>query len=115
MRDILSRLVAGKEARYVGSGRVRGKLYNLGEYPGAVEDDVGFVYGDVYEISNMDEVLPRLDEYEGFNRDKREESLFIRKVIEVFMDDGSTLKASVYIYNGRVREEDLIPDGVWKV
>ena len=47
----------------VGSGRIRGRLYDFGAYPGVVLDaDASSVHGDVYRIE--DTLVPVLDEIE---------------------------------------------------
>ncbi|HKS28740.1 MAG TPA: gamma-glutamylcyclotransferase family protein [Pyrinomonadaceae bacterium] len=64
-------------ATFVGSGSVRGSLYDMGEYPGLQLDDSGsMVTGEVYEID--DETLGRLDEIEApahYRRTETEVSL----------------------------------------
>jgi len=47
----------------VGSGRIHGRLYDFGAYPGVVLDaDASSVHGDVYRIE--DTLVPVLDEIE---------------------------------------------------
>lgn len=51
------------EASFVGDGKVRGRLYDLGAYPGLQLDYSGaLVNGEVYEVT--DEMLRKLDEFE---------------------------------------------------
>jgi|SRR5687767_1519436 len=51
------------EATYVAEGKVRGSLYDLGEYPGLVLDgESSFVTGELYEVD--EETLYRLDKFE---------------------------------------------------
>src|SRR5579863_10223346 len=53
--------------RPVGEGFTLGKLFHLGNYPGAVFDSASAarVYGMVYELPQDAKVLPSLDAYEG--------------------------------------------------
>lgn len=112
--EFFSYLISIGEIKYVGSGKIRAKLYDLGEYPGAVEHKGSHVYGRVYEAQNIDKVLPLLDEYEEFYPDRPENSLFIRKVMKVIMENGESLEAFVYIYNRSVKGMKTIPTGIWE-
>ena len=51
------------EATFVAEGRVRGSLYDLGDYPGLLLDSAASVVtGEVYEVD--DDTLYSLDEFE---------------------------------------------------
>ena len=51
------------DAVYVGDGKVRGRLYDLGAYPALLLDESGpLVTGEVYEVT--DETLGKLDQFE---------------------------------------------------
>lgn len=69
---------AVESLRFVGKARVRGRLYDLGEYPGAVLDASSRreIIGRVFALPEDEEVLKALDVYEGFNPQDRENSLF---------------------------------------
>ncbi|MEM3381853.1 MAG: gamma-glutamylcyclotransferase family protein, partial [Candidatus Bathyarchaeia archaeon] len=95
-------------------GRIQAKLYNLGEYPGAVEHRGSYVYGKVYEVKNIDKVLPLLDKYEEFYPDNPSNSLYIRKIMRVIMENGENLRAFVYIYNRNVEGKKILPTGIWE-
>jgi gamma-glutamylcyclotransferase (GGCT)/AIG2-like uncharacterized protein YtfP len=55
-----------RRLRRVGQGLVRGRLYDLGDYPGAVLTRNGpLIRGLVFELPEDPEVLERLDQYEN--------------------------------------------------
>ena len=97
----------------VGLGRVRGALYDLGRYPGAVEtrETAAFVHGEVYLLRDPGRDLEALDRYEGLD-EKRPE--FRRDRIDVELDDGRTVEAWIYLYNrptaglARIRSGDYL-------
>jgi len=80
-------------------------LYDLGPYPAMVYGD-GVVYGEVYEVS--EEFLQSLDWVEGVP------ILYRRGLIEVVFEDGLSLKAWAYIYNGSVKGFPRVESGEWK-
>ncbi|HMY76282.1 MAG TPA: gamma-glutamylcyclotransferase, partial [Blastocatellia bacterium] len=94
LKDIIDRW------RKVGSGTVLGQLFDLGDYPGAVldENSTSRVIGDVYELRDP-AALATLDEYEGFDADAPEQSLFHRVRTEVKMAEGGTQPSWIYVYN----------------
>ena len=81
-------------------GRFRGRLYDLGEYPGAIADEnyPGYVYGSILGLKNTAEALQYLDDYEGFGEDQEWPNLFIREMAEV-ETDGGRIGCWVYLYN----------------
>ncbi len=89
-----------RRLRPVGRGCVRGWLYDLGEYPGAVLSDAGpAIMGQVFELPDDPEVLKRLDEYEEFDPGNPDGSLFVRRECLVVLDHGKKVKGWVYSYN----------------
>lgn len=94
-------------AVYVAEGRVRGSLYDLGEYPGLVMDGaVSFVTGEVYQVD--DDTLNRLDKFELT-------SDYSRKQVEV---EHGLERTDCWIYvPDRVAEffgdHELIESGDW--
>ncbi|HET7205770.1 MAG TPA: gamma-glutamylcyclotransferase family protein [Terriglobales bacterium] len=89
-----------RQFRAVGRGSVRGRLYDLGEYPGAVLTKRGtHVRGYVFELPDDPDVLNRLDEYEGFDQSHPRGSLFVRRKCLVTLEDGSRLRCWIYTYN----------------
>ncbi len=104
-------------ARLVGRGRVKGKLYDLGEYPGAVytpgESDE-YVKGELYEVNDPELATRILDRYEEFFPTQPHRSLFVRTVAPVLLEDGRRENAWVYVYNQPVDEANLIPGGDYR-
>lgn len=70
----------------VGSGRVRGRLYDLGAFPGAVVDAEcdSWILGRIFVLPSAPDRLMALDRHEGYFPDQPERSLFlrIRKLVE---------------------------------
>src|SRR3954469_16246371 len=78
-----------RRLRRVGRGRVHGRLYDLGEYPGAVLSKSGpVITGQIFELPDDPEVIKKLDEYEGFNPSGHQGNLFVRKRRLVNIDNG---------------------------
>jgi gamma-glutamylcyclotransferase (GGCT)/AIG2-like uncharacterized protein YtfP len=89
----------------IGRGVARGRVYDLGAYPGAVfalGEASGEIEGEVFEVPDED-VLRALDAYEGFEPDDPEASLFLRIRIEVRMS-GESIDCWAYQYNRAVSE-----------
>lgn len=87
--------------RRVGSATVLGQLYDLGEHTGAVLDanTSTRVIGEVFALPNEPALLQTLDEYEGFDPDAPEQSLFQRVKTEVTLGDGGKQESWIYVYN----------------
>lgn len=90
-----------KSTRYIGKGFVYAKKYDLGDFPG-IKIDLSKKHktqGELYEIiKNKNELFSILDDYEGYNKNNIENSLFIRKEIEIITKH-KTFVAWVYEYN----------------
>jgi gamma-glutamylcyclotransferase (GGCT)/AIG2-like uncharacterized protein YtfP len=101
--------------RPVGQGFVRGALYDLGGYPGAVADPAskGKIAGTVMELPPDDDVLARLDKYEGFHPQAPATSEYIRGRQVVELKTGGTLECWFYQYNRKTRNADLVESGAW--
>jgi gamma-glutamylcyclotransferase (GGCT)/AIG2-like uncharacterized protein YtfP len=97
----------------VGRATMRGRLYDLGPYPGAVLDDAAesIVVGQVFELPADPGVLARLDAYEGFEPDRPADSLYLRLRRPATLDDGRTLDGWVYQYNRDPAGAPLVPGG----
>ena len=97
--------VAVERLRPVEQGSVRGHLYDLGDYPGAVPDPeaTGRISGIVMELPEDASFLNELDAYEGFDPQAPEASEFIRVRQLVELNDGGAVECWFYLYN---REPD---------
>jgi gamma-glutamylcyclotransferase (GGCT)/AIG2-like uncharacterized protein YtfP len=109
--------------RLVGRGVAWGRLYDLGEYPGAsfgmpaaetkepdtetaVAAGCTSIEGEVYEVPDA-RTWRELDAYEGFEPNNPAASLFVRREIEVKMSSGERVVCWAYEYNRRVEPADL--------
>jgi gamma-glutamylcyclotransferase (GGCT)/AIG2-like uncharacterized protein YtfP len=97
-----------EDMKFIGHGKIKAKLYDFGDYPGAVEDEESYVSGEVYEAKNIDILLPSLDRYEEFDIDNPVESLFVRKIVEVTLENGNKTPSMVYFYNKGIHKGRLI-------
>jgi len=104
------------EVHFVGHGQIYGKLYDLGEYPGAVActDPRCQIEGEVYRLDDPDHATRILDQYEEYLPSRPSKSLFIRKKLLVTMKDGTKKLAWVYLYNRPVDKADFIPGGNYR-
>ena len=66
-------------ARFIGRGRVRGRLYHLGPYPGLVRGGDAWVQGEVYAITPAQETL--LDAIEEVWPQRRGEYLKVEALV----------------------------------
>ncbi len=90
-----------RRLRVVGRGRARGRLYDFGDFPGAVVTPSArsTIAGLVYEIPADPELLRELDSYEGFDPIHPTNSLFLRRKRWITLEDGRRLLSWVYEYN----------------
>src|ERR1700751_34212 len=103
----------GGRLRSVGQASVRGRLYDLGEYPGAVlsKNSRSVIRGEVFELPGDKSTLSSLDDYEGFEPNKQASSLFLRRAWPVTMDDGKRVQCWVYVYNGTMKDAQPMRSG----
>jgi gamma-glutamylcyclotransferase (GGCT)/AIG2-like uncharacterized protein YtfP len=92
-----------RSATFRGLGAVRGRLVDLGRYPGLIEGR-GRVRGEIYRLDP--ELLAVLDREEGYN--------FQRRRTTVTLTRGRRARAWVYRYRGARHRAVLIPDGDYR-
>jgi len=97
-----------------GEAKVKGKLYDLGDYPAAKPTNENkFIIGELYSIRNENEfawAIGQLDDYEGVHVGFDETQLYRREITEVYIDN-TTTTAWIYWYDGNVEGKPLIESG----
>lgn len=98
----------------VAEGKVKGKLFDMGEYPAAVptEENI-FIIGELYRINHPEEfgwAMAQLDDYEGLNTENNELPLYRREPVTVYFN-GQTEQAWVYWFNGNTNGKPVVESG----
>ena len=106
LRPLLARLEP------VGRATVPGRLFDLGDYPGAVFDmsAPSSVHGRVFVLAGRD-ALREFDAYEGYDKRDVSGSVYWRVQRLVTLEDGSKVTCQMYAYNRDPTSAALIPDG----
>ena len=102
-----------KRFRRLGSAYVRGRLYDLGEFPGAVLDPSSrtMIHGELVALPSDERILAALDRYEEFKPLAPKKSLFIRKKAQVLMANGNSCEGWIYVYNRPLGNAKLVRGG----
>ncbi|HEX3024931.1 MAG TPA: gamma-glutamylcyclotransferase family protein [Chitinophagaceae bacterium] len=99
---------------FLGDAKVKGSLYDMGEYPAAVATvENNFVVGELYEIKDEEEfvwALAQLDDYEGLNVEIGEQALYKRELVTVYIND-KTEQGWIYWFAGPVEGKQIIASG----
>ncbi len=100
-----------------GKGFVKANLFDMGEYPGAVnvKRTNKVVYGELVEIfpEKLDFVLDFLDEYEEVHVNPKK-ALFKRAKTLVNLAEGKKVFAWVYWYNKKTDNNREIKSGIYR-
>lgn len=101
------------EANFLEHGKMRGRLYAVRGYPGLTpsEDSQDWVIGDVYRLRDPEALLTILDEYEGCGPANVPPYEYERVLCTVLLNSGASLQCWVYLYRGRLIEENRIWSG----
>ena len=103
----------GRFFSFVSEAKVKGKLFDLGSYPGGVPADDKFIMGELYQIKDRSEfswAIGQLDDYEGVSVEPDEIQLYKRELVEVHVNNIIT-PAWIYWFNGRVEGKPEIESG----
>ncbi|WP_159468755.1 gamma-glutamylcyclotransferase [Dyadobacter sp. 3J3] len=97
---------------FIGKGSFPGTLYKIEWYPGAIyePENQGRIYGEVYLITVPEIIFPELDDYEDVFENEQD-SLYLRKIIPVLMNDGSLINCWAYLYNQDSTDLERIKSG----
>jgi gamma-glutamylcyclotransferase (GGCT)/AIG2-like uncharacterized protein YtfP len=98
----------------MGEAVVKGKLYDLGEYPAATAtDEEKFISGELYCVNNPLEfswAIGQLDDYEGLNTEENETALYKREEVIAYQK-GNPHTAWIYWFNGDITGKPEIESG----
>jgi gamma-glutamylcyclotransferase (GGCT)/AIG2-like uncharacterized protein YtfP len=88
-------------ATHCGSAWVHGVLFDLGAYPGLLCDNRAErrVSGELYRLHDPEQLLRRLDHYEGCSPGFRQPTEYVREAVRAEGPDGQTVSVWVYLYN----------------
>lgn len=102
-----------KRFRRLGSAQVRGRLYDFGEFPGAVLDSSSrtMIHGELVALPPDGRMLDILDQYEEFDPTDPKKSLFVRKKAKIRMANGSSREGWIYVYNRHPGKAKLVRGG----
>lgn len=104
MKEECNHYLIGDES-FVSKGSIKGyKMYNVGLYPAIIESN-GYVLGELYLV-NYDQ-LHSLDALED------EGNLYIRKITNVLLENGTSTMAYIYVYNKSIDDLELCGKGVY--
>jgi len=108
MAKLLSR-----SADFIGEASCRGRLYLVKHYPGLVlsDDASEVVFGELYRLRQPIELLREFDMYEACGADFPEPTQYVRKMLEISLNDGTADEAWTYIYNWPVAHLPRIASG----
>jgi gamma-glutamylcyclotransferase (GGCT)/AIG2-like uncharacterized protein YtfP len=97
------------EFEFVGRGKIKALMYDIGSYPGAVKDNSGNeVNGEIFRELNKKRAFDILDAYENYDRTDEGHCEYIRRRTRIRMNSGEFLMAWVYWYNGDLKTKNRI-------
>lgn len=96
-------------------------IYDLGWFPGILDDGDGEVFGEIHTYSpeNYKDVLNTFDAIEGYSEHNSSRSLYIRKVLNVIDEAGNEISCNCYVLNNNRRNSmskfEPLPEKMWDV
>jgi gamma-glutamylcyclotransferase (GGCT)/AIG2-like uncharacterized protein YtfP len=108
MAKLLSR-----SADFIGEATCRGRLHLIKHYPGLVLSDEpdDIVFGELYRLRDRDALLGEFDMYEACGAGFQPPTEYVRRMLNVTLDDGTADEAWTYVYNWPVTGLPRIASG----
>jgi gamma-glutamylcyclotransferase (GGCT)/AIG2-like uncharacterized protein YtfP len=97
---------------YITSGKIRGILYDSGQYPGLVipEGIHNLIHGSIFKLRHPEQNLKVIDDYEGFGPGQEQPNLFVR-ITKPVETNNDIIEAWVYLYNLSIADLPQITSG----
>ncbi len=89
-----------KHCKFIGDGKIKGRLYDIGEYPGAVVGNAEerYIYGSIFMMDDPEIILNVIDDYEGIGEAYSPPQEYIRKEVGIHTAN-EILNCWMYLYN----------------
>jgi very-short-patch-repair endonuclease/gamma-glutamylcyclotransferase (GGCT)/AIG2-like uncharacterized protein YtfP len=100
------------QLKTLGPAVVRGKLYDLGPYPGVILDSAGTTQGQIVHVPT-NEVWKTLDEYEACPLPDSPDGLFRRVRTSAMLANGEPIDCWIYVYNRPLNGSAIVEGGCW--
>ena len=109
-----------KQPNEIDEGWIFGVMYDCGNFPMVAKDQKRKVYGLIYAVSDLEQLLPEIDRYERCNVEPQETSLYEREIVDAHFDLKEKVHAWTYFGNSSSDffkrlcvEKNLVPSGRW--
>lgn len=100
--------------KLVAEAKVKGKLYDLGDYPAGIPTaEEKYIVGELYKANSEEEfnfAISQLDDYEGLHPDEGEDQLYDRALTTV-VANGIEYTSWIYWYTGDANDKPVIESG----
>jgi gamma-glutamylcyclotransferase (GGCT)/AIG2-like uncharacterized protein YtfP len=99
-------------SKFFSTGRLKGRLYDIGEYPAAVLVPNGeeYFHGIILQMDEPEAILALIDMYEGFGEEQPQPNEFVRVLTEADTDTDA-IACWIYLYNLPTHNLPLIESG----
>ncbi len=107
--DIDDRPDLTEHLTFVGEATLKGKLVDLGDYPGLIPGD-GEVHAEYHEVNDF-EVFKAIDRFERYEATDPGGSLYVRHAVRMLQPK---LDAWIYVFNGDTSAAEPVAHGDWR-